>query len=318
MLLATYQVMDYLTYKNPRYSNLKKLLGISEEKNIFWCMPANSLEQLMIFSFLMCPNQPHKLIIFETDDYYKVDGIKHDYYVEKDPDNSDNEDILKIEYQNTMEYVVTDIPEHRFEVPSLFGKLAASVEDIDADTLMGKCLFGAFHEIMVFFNENDIVKKVYPFFPDMARKAYGVNRRFPKVLVDLRYEYLFYISYVLPFLYSAAVRYLGYDMGECAMKFILSPEDIFLIYNQCQAHNYESMDILNNSYNHAAEKIYESFFNQSGNSDMPKIYPNDPCPCGSGKKYKKCCQMKGSVKAYDINQIMQLNSPKYKKCIQEA
>lgn len=23
---------------------------------------------------------------------------------------------------------------------------------------------------------------------------------------------------------------------------------------------------------------------------MPKIGRNDPCPCGSGKKYKKCCQ----------------------------
>ena len=22
---------------------------------------------------------------------------------------------------------------------------------------------------------------------------------------------------------------------------------------------------------------------------MPKIGRNDPCPCGSGKKYKKCC-----------------------------
>ena len=22
---------------------------------------------------------------------------------------------------------------------------------------------------------------------------------------------------------------------------------------------------------------------------VPKIYPNDPCPCGSGKKYKQCC-----------------------------
>ncbi|MFW6083681.1 MAG: SEC-C metal-binding domain-containing protein [Gemmatimonadota bacterium] len=22
---------------------------------------------------------------------------------------------------------------------------------------------------------------------------------------------------------------------------------------------------------------------------------NDPCPCGSGKKYKQCCQGKGSV-----------------------
>ena len=23
-----------------------------------------------------------------------------------------------------------------------------------------------------------------------------------------------------------------------------------------------------------------------------KVYPNDPCPCGSGKKYKKCCGRK--------------------------
>ena len=24
-------------------------------------------------------------------------------------------------------------------------------------------------------------------------------------------------------------------------------------------------------------------------SSARKIYPNEPCPCGSGKKYKKCC-----------------------------
>lgn len=23
--------------------------------------------------------------------------------------------------------------------------------------------------------------------------------------------------------------------------------------------------------------------------ETDKVYPNDPCPCGSGKKYKKCC-----------------------------
>jgi hypothetical protein len=22
----------------------------------------------------------------------------------------------------------------------------------------------------------------------------------------------------------------------------------------------------------------------------PRILPNDPCPCGSGKKYKRCCR----------------------------
>ena len=24
-------------------------------------------------------------------------------------------------------------------------------------------------------------------------------------------------------------------------------------------------------------------------ASLKKIYPNEPCPCGSGKKYKKCC-----------------------------
>ncbi|MDR1414170.1 MAG: SEC-C domain-containing protein [Puniceicoccales bacterium] len=27
-------------------------------------------------------------------------------------------------------------------------------------------------------------------------------------------------------------------------------------------------------------------------SAIPKINRNDPCPCGSGKKYKKCCGAK--------------------------
>jgi hypothetical protein len=30
--------------------------------------------------------------------------------------------------------------------------------------------------------------------------------------------------------------------------------------------------------------------------DMQKVGRNDPCPCGSGKKFKKCCEEKLSVK----------------------
>ena len=33
----------------------------------------------------------------------------------------------------------------------------------------------------------------------------------------------------------------------------------------------------------------ESLLNRISNTDKIKLYPNDPCPCGSGKKYKKCC-----------------------------
>jgi len=30
-----------------------------------------------------------------------------------------------------------------------------------------------------------------------------------------------------------------------------------------------------------------------------KIGPNDPCPCGSGKKYKKCCMQKDKAAGMD-------------------
>lgn len=43
--------------------------------------------------------------------------------------------------------------------------------------------------------------------------------------------------------------------------------------------------------------IATTFLYPNGRKDTPvrvekKIYPNDPCPCGSGKKYKKCCGKK--------------------------
>ena len=34
---------------------------------------------------------------------------------------------------------------------------------------------------------------------------------------------------------------------------------------------------------------------------MAKVGRNDPCPCGSGKKYKKCCMMKDLAREADIS-----------------
>ncbi len=41
------------------------------------------------------------------------------------------------------------------------------------------------------------------------------------------------------------------------------------------------------------DKRKELYHEQKASSTVKreekKVYPNDPCPCGSGKKYKKCC-----------------------------
>lgn len=34
---------------------------------------------------------------------------------------------------------------------------------------------------------------------------------------------------------------------------------------------------------------YADGLNGKADTSMKKVYPNDPCPCGSGKKFKKCC-----------------------------
>ena len=43
------------------------------------------------------------------------------------------------------------------------------------------------------------------------------------------------------------------------------------------------------------EKLKELYLQQKKSGTVvkeTKVYPNDPCPCGSGKKYKKCCGRK--------------------------
>jgi len=52
-------------------------------------------------------------------------------------------------------------------------------------------------------------------------------------------------------------------------------------------------DILKERYR-KAKKIGEELIKAAPNKtwEAGKIRPNDPCPCGSGKKFKKCCQAK--------------------------
>ena len=36
-----------------------------------------------------------------------------------------------------------------------------------------------------------------------------------------------------------------------------------------------------------------------------KVYPNDPCPCGSGKKYKQCCGRKQRIRGENVVELDQ-------------
>jgi uncharacterized protein YecA (UPF0149 family) len=40
---------------------------------------------------------------------------------------------------------------------------------------------------------------------------------------------------------------------------------------------------------------------------MAKISRNAPCPCGSGKKYKKCCLLRKEAEALEQRRILEQN-----------
>jgi hypothetical protein len=43
---------------------------------------------------------------------------------------------------------------------------------------------------------------------------------------------------------------------------------------------------------------------------MKKVGRNDPCPCGSGKKFKKCCESKLLGKKFQVSKIDNPDKPK--------
>lgn len=58
----------------------------------------------------------------------------------------------------------------------------------------------------------------------------------------------------------------------------------------------EKIDRCYNEYQKYISKVDEDdnpfYFRGDTIVKDKKVYPNEPCPCGSGKKYKKCCGKK--------------------------
>ncbi len=47
-------------------------------------------------------------------------------------------------------------------------------------------------------------------------------------------------------------------------------------------------ELAESQFNEAAHKVADEKAQAASNTAMPKVGRNDPCPCGSGKKYKEC------------------------------
>lgn len=72
---------------------------------------------------------------------------------------------------------------------------------------------------------------------------------------------------------------LGYDMPLLYKNMVAAQAD--WLYNLPEWDNLLSEE--------ERKALYKEQKESTTVKKEQKVYPNDPCPCGSGKKYKKCC-----------------------------
>ena len=79
------------------------------------------------------------------------------------------------------------------------------------------------------------------------------------------------------------------NMEAFEKVFAAAPGSQKLIYQAAEADGAAGeMDYSGNAPEEAGEEVMEIEIPTFRN-DQPKVGRNDDCPCGSGKKYKKCC-----------------------------
>ena len=305
MLLATYQSHNWENYKNnTKYPELKKLLNLQPDKNIYWCFAANTPKQAIINSVTVEPNSADRFILFETDDFTAFDKIKWNRLVEtNDFDNNITDDVLNIYSPDTAEYIVTKIPETRFEfdlqdpacmleyknilenkktpmatILSLGDTYAKNIEDLKT-AMINTIMSNSDKEL----NNLSLADK------EAYMNAYIFKGGFES-------------SIMLP-VYLTGLCVLGKDDPDDRTPVMFNLPDAYEYITMQNICTYWNRDLPNLSDKIAYDAltrlrrtIYTAYFTPRG-----KIPPNSPCPCGSGKKYKKCCKDAANV---DIKAIM--------------
>ena len=80
---------------------------------------------------------------------------------------------------------------------------------------------------------------------------------------------------------------------------ILAQENILEILKKNEITGYTKYEVDGNAVSHKERSLFKKkentwyFYNAASldpvKREGPKVGRNDPCPCGSGKKFKKCC-----------------------------
>lgn len=304
MILATYQPADWKTWKNSRYSHLKKLLGIPEEKNIYWCFSANTPEQALVSSCCTEPNQPGVLVLFETDNYWQIDKITWNRYVETLDKSLLSEELLNIRHPDMAEYIVTDIPDNCVELPlvdvsewnpELLGMIVMSCGGVEKIQHLTE---------RYYFTISEMEESVIMDFIGTGTEEKNRQQLAFLCLMRRVFENTFFLFVV--YAYLQMMSCLDYRDGN-TVRLLCPPVELHMELTNMYADLCMHISELTDEEVYTHLKMYQQlvFATYFGHNYAPEVkgtvHPKMLCPCGSGNPYKKCCAKKKTLPdIYDV------------------
>lgn len=300
MLFGTYQEMfDTMNMPknclNPnRYYNKK--LGFSP----LWAFPVEDLAGFATHSICTAPNFADIFYLIETDDYVRVNKVKHYQMIAEGKYKEKREEI-------DLSPVIDDEADNDHS-EFLLNPDTIGIANIKCMCFIGNAKENAYDQLKfiappiiaddrVMWEIARVIehfaKKIPEFdFEEMEHRLLqsGYSAEYAKVEGKQRIlKYIFELV-VLPYVYEIYVRrntnLTGYKLGALAYNAykILTAENDFALwsYGDCRLEDYDRLFNKIKSLIITDDKLLKNM------AESRKIYPNDPCPCGSGKKYKKC------------------------------
>jgi len=283
MILATYQPANIDFNKHITgycYEKLCDILGYTP----IWCFPANTLKEFMVNSIMSAPNTPQDLYVFETDDFIPIDVVKWNQlaYLHNNDAVVDVSSCLKVENLKYAEYIVNDIPEDKIlfhgNIHNLIYNTKFSLDFGGEESSSWTDLMNSLASRASEFSEHSKRNMRITGSGDLEKARRILRLRMEKEAFEVYLAWLL-VSQALP-------------SNSLSEAFSWKPERYF-------SKRVELSSLLTSNYNGDDLPTYERqdqilsllnycFINRAPWGDK-KIGRNDPCPCGSGKKYKNCC-----------------------------
>lgn len=298
-LRATGAVIEPQDYKGAEPEPLETLLGYRP----IWCFPARDLHEAFVHALLTAPNAPDLFFLIESNDYVRIDKIKHYDAINRDMDTVDG---VKASIDPDCPDAQSEflLPVESLETARMMAFVASGTDPVGGSTILpayvsdpdGKsqivsippeCYIGASAQLA---QMQTLLERMRPNMPAMAEVIPDERAAQEKIASEaIR---LGFMVFVMPLLYEFKER--DTKMANPGSMLLLQHTGRYLLdcynrmarwsYGECERESY--MEIFQDTWNHVVTDTALAAYISDHGYQLPGR--NEMCPCGSGKKFKKC------------------------------